>query len=73
MLTVFEHSGLELARLADLPTDALAEAKRVADKLAVLQAKDEEESRSNKIALRRKALLRVTFFLFISKIFMRDH
>jgi hypothetical protein len=65
--TAFELPGLELARLADLPKDALAEAKRVAGKLAAMQAKDEEESESSKIALRRKALLRVTFFfLFIS-------
>lgn len=60
------HYGLELARLADLPTDALAEAKRVADKLAALQAKDEEESESNKIVLRRRALLRVMFYFFLS-------
>lgn len=53
--------GLELARLADLPTDVLTEAKRVAEKLEALQSKDEEESESSKIALRRKALLRVTF------------
>jgi DNA mismatch repair protein MSH4 len=61
VLTPFELPGLELARLADLPTDALTEAKRVAEKLAALQAKDEEESESSKIALHRKALLRVTF------------
>ena len=65
MLTAFEHPGLELARLADLPTDALAEAKRVVDKLAALQAKDEEESQTSQIALRRKALLRVTNFLLL--------
>jgi hypothetical protein len=58
---LFEPPGLELARLADLPTDALTEAKRVAEKLVALQAKDEKESESSQIALRRKALLRVTF------------
>ena len=59
-LTVFKITGLGLARLADLPADILTEANRVAEKLAALHAKEEEQSESSKIALRRKALLRVT-------------
>ncbi|KAL1755189.1 muts domain V-domain-containing protein [Schizophyllum commune] len=53
------HYGLELARLADLPEDVLTEAKRVASQLAALHARHEESSESNKIAVRRKALLRL--------------
>ncbi|KAL1664819.1 DNA mismatch repair protein MutS [Schizophyllum commune] len=53
------HYGLELARLADLPEDVLTEAKRVASQLAALHARHEESSESNKIAIRRKALLRL--------------
>lgn len=53
------HYGLELARLADLPADVLTEGKRVAEHLAALQTRHETESESSKIALRRKALLRV--------------
>jgi DNA mismatch repair protein MSH4 len=52
-------SGIELARLADLPADVLTEAKRVAEKLASLHARGEESSVSHNIAVRRKALLRV--------------
>ncbi|KAJ7756277.1 muts domain V-domain-containing protein [Mycena metata] len=53
------HYGLELARLADLPQDVLAEGKRVAKKLAALHARREESSESSKITMRRKALLRL--------------
>ena len=53
--------GLELARLADLPEDVLIEAQRVADNLTQLKEREERESQTNKIAVRRKALLRVTF------------
>lgn len=56
-------TGLELARLADLPDDVVVEAKRVATKLAALHAIRQENSESNKITIRRKALLRVTMFL----------
>ena len=55
----FSHYGLELARLADLPANVLAEGKRVAERLQVLQARHEEDSESSKIALRRKVLLKV--------------
>ncbi|KAG5337155.1 hypothetical protein C0989_010488 [Termitomyces sp. Mn162] len=55
------HYGLELARLADLPNDVLTEGKRVAEALAALHAKHEEESESSRAAVRRKALLRVNF------------
>ncbi|KAF7326661.1 MutS 4 [Mycena venus] len=53
------HYGLELARLADLPQDVLTEGKRVAKNLAALHARHEENSESSKIAIRRKALLRL--------------
>ena len=53
-------SGIDLARLADLPSDVLVESRRVAERLAVLQKSHEESSESRKIANRRKALLRVT-------------
>ncbi|KAJ7353331.1 muts domain V-domain-containing protein [Mycena albidolilacea] len=53
------HYGLELARLADLPQDVLAEGKRVAENLAALHARHEEKSESSKISMRRKALLRL--------------
>ena len=51
--------GIDLARLADLPSDVLAESRRVAERLADLQKSHEESSESRKIANRRKALLRV--------------
>ncbi|KAF9805911.1 hypothetical protein IEO21_08898 [Rhodonia placenta] len=53
------HYGLELARLADLPEDVIAEAQRVADKLSELEEREHRESHTNKIAVRRKALLRL--------------
>ncbi|KAI3621717.1 hypothetical protein WG66_016688 [Moniliophthora roreri] len=55
------HYGLELARLADLPNDILVEATRVANRLTELQSRHQEASESSKIALRRKALIRVIF------------
>jgi hypothetical protein len=55
---------LELARLADLPSDVMAEGRRVATALAALHARHQEESESSKIATRRKALLRVTHFFY---------
>jgi hypothetical protein len=51
--------GLELARLADLPADVLTEAQRVATSLAETEARDKAQSQTTKIAIRRKALLRV--------------
>ena len=56
------HYGLELARLADLPSDVLTEATRVSTHLAELQAHNQAQSDSTKIAMRRKALLRVYIF-----------
>ncbi|OSX68008.1 hypothetical protein POSPLADRAFT_1128862 [Postia placenta MAD-698-R-SB12] len=53
------HYGLELARLADLPEDVIVEAQRVADKLSELEEREHRESHTNKIAVRRKALLRL--------------
>ena len=52
-------SGLELAKLADLPPDVLIEGHRVAATLTDSEKRDEERSQTNKIAIRRKALLRV--------------
>ena len=54
-------SGLELARLADLPEDVILEASRVTNHLAQVETQNEEESESSMIAKRRKALLRVTW------------
>ncbi|KIY45240.1 hypothetical protein FISHEDRAFT_61251 [Fistulina hepatica ATCC 64428] len=51
--------GLDLARLADFPEDVLRESRRVAMKLADLQTRHEQNSESNKIAKRRKALLKL--------------
>ncbi|KAF5385565.1 hypothetical protein D9757_006793 [Collybiopsis confluens] len=53
------HYGLELARLADFPDDVLTEATRVSTRLAELQSRHQAESNSTKVALRRKALLRL--------------
>lgn len=55
-------TGIDLARLADLPSDVLVESRRVAERLADLQKSHEESSESRKIANRRKALLRVIPF-----------
>ena len=52
-------TGIDLARLADLPLDVLVEGRRVAERLAILQKSHEESSETRKIANRRKALLRV--------------
>ncbi|KAF8508765.1 muts domain V-domain-containing protein [Gautieria morchelliformis] len=54
-----DHYGIELAVLADLPQAVIVEGQRVANLLSELHAKREGESRSGKVALRRKALLRL--------------
>ncbi|KZT24709.1 hypothetical protein NEOLEDRAFT_1156682 [Neolentinus lepideus HHB14362 ss-1] len=54
-----DHYGLEMARLADLPQDVMAEGRRVAEHLSALEARREEQSQTSKIAVRRKALLRL--------------
>ncbi|TFY82965.1 hypothetical protein EWM64_g1046 [Hericium alpestre] len=54
-----DHYGLELARLADLPSDALVESRKIATHLASLKAQRHEESASSRIAARRKILLRL--------------
>jgi len=51
--------GLELARLADLPSDVIEEGKRVANALADLHARREEESQTTIMATRRRAVLKV--------------
>ncbi|KAH8823418.1 muts domain V-domain-containing protein [Flagelloscypha sp. PMI_526] len=67
------HYGLDLARLADLPEDVLQEAKRVSTVIETLHARTKEQSESNKIVLRRKALLRVNFhFIFPQPVFFWD-
>ncbi|KAJ3874182.1 muts domain V-domain-containing protein [Lentinula edodes] len=53
------HYGLELARLADLPIDVLTEASRVSKHLTELQTRHQVQSDSSKIAMRRKALLKL--------------
>lgn len=45
--------------MADLPDDVLEEADEVIKKLEALRTLDEQHSRSKKVALRRKALLKV--------------
>ncbi|KAH9949472.1 muts domain V-domain-containing protein [Amylocystis lapponica] len=54
-----EHYGLDLARLADLPDDVLAESRRIANSLVEREMRERQDSLSNKIATRRKALLRL--------------
>lgn len=51
--------GLELARLADLPNDVIEEGRRIANALADLHARKEEESQTTMIAARRRAVVRV--------------
>ncbi|KAI9462694.1 muts domain V-domain-containing protein [Boletus coccyginus] len=53
------HYGLELARLADLPSDVIEEGKRVASALADLHARREEESQTTIMATRRRAILKL--------------
>jgi len=53
------HYGIDLARLADLPSDVLVEGRRVAAHLAALQTRHEASSESSRFAMRRKALLRL--------------
>ena len=55
--------GLDLARLADLPDDVLSEARRVSERLTELEERKNEESKTTKLAIRRKALLTVTLDL----------
>ena len=57
--TLHLSAGLELARLADLPDDVLREGRHIAEGLQDLQERQEQDSRTNKVAIRRKALLRV--------------
>ena len=51
--------GLELARLADLPSDVIEEGRRVANALADLHARSEEESQTTIMATRRRAVVKV--------------
>ncbi|KAF9221300.1 hypothetical protein BS17DRAFT_845606 [Gyrodon lividus] len=54
-----DHYGLELARLADLPSDVTEEGKRVANALADLHARKEEESQTSILAVHRRAVLKL--------------
>ncbi|KAI1790487.1 muts domain V-domain-containing protein, partial [Ganoderma leucocontextum] len=54
-----DHYGLDLARLADLPESVVSEARRVAEYLTEQKERDQQQSKTSKIALRRKALLRL--------------
>ncbi|TBU46298.1 muts domain V-domain-containing protein [Dichomitus squalens] len=54
-----DHYGLDLARLADLPESVISEARRVAEYLADREERDQRQSKTSKLALRRKALLRL--------------
>ena len=58
-------TGLELARLADLPQDVLSEAWRVSKKMKDLESKRESDSTANQIAIRRKTMLRVISMLVL--------
>lgn len=58
-LVVLIRVGLDLARLADLPAPVVTEARRVAELLTEQEERDMEQSRTSKLAVRRKALLRV--------------
>jgi DNA mismatch repair protein MSH4 len=53
--------GLQLARLADLPKDALTHAGKIAGDLSGEAAQGHESSESCKVARRRKAVLKVCF------------
>ncbi|KAI9065774.1 hypothetical protein FKP32DRAFT_1665232 [Trametes sanguinea] len=55
----FDHYGLDLARLADLPEQVVSEARRVAEFLTDQEEQDQRQSRTSKLAIRRKALLRL--------------
>ncbi|EIW86225.1 hypothetical protein CONPUDRAFT_45677 [Coniophora puteana RWD-64-598 SS2] len=54
-----EHYGLELARLADLPADVMSEAHRVSEALVEKENQSKAESRSSKVSIRRRALLKL--------------
>ncbi|KAI0735804.1 muts domain V-domain-containing protein [Earliella scabrosa] len=56
---VLDHYGLDLARLADLPDSVITEAQRCAHFLSDQEERDKQQSHSSKIAVRRKALLRL--------------
>ncbi|KAG1857115.1 muts domain V-domain-containing protein [Suillus subluteus] len=53
------RSGLELAKLADLPDDVLTEARRVSEIITERNLRCEEESRINVLTIRRRALLKL--------------
>ncbi|KAG8891086.1 MutS protein msh4 [Tulasnella sp. 332] len=53
------HYGLEMGRLADLPSDMLIEARRVAESLAAMEEEGRQASKSTRIQVRRKAMLQL--------------
>jgi hypothetical protein len=54
------YTGIEQSKLADLPFDVLREGHRIAEELALLDARQRELSTTNRIAQRRKVLLTVS-------------
>ncbi|ORY84089.1 muts domain V-domain-containing protein, partial [Leucosporidium creatinivorum] len=57
--TPLSHYGLELAKLAKLPSDVLARAGEVSERLAEMAREGRRESRGSRVARRRKLLLRL--------------
>jgi hypothetical protein len=55
----FISTGLELARLADLPSQVIIEAKRVAELLKEREEERKTIGTSSRVAMRRKAILTV--------------
>lgn len=53
------HYGLELAKLAGLPADLHERARQIATQLADIKERANAASEGNKIAGRRKLILRV--------------
>ncbi|KAH9939032.1 muts domain V-domain-containing protein [Epithele typhae] len=58
-LAHYGKSRLDLAKLADLPAPVITEARRVAEYLSDKEAREQQESRSHKLTIRRKALLKL--------------
>lgn len=54
-----DHYGLQLARLADLPKDAVTHAGKIASDLSTESARGHKSSESCKVARRRKAVLKM--------------
>lgn len=66
LLITFLYIGLELSRLADLPSEVTEEGRRVAYALAEREARELENSRSTQFAQRRRTVLEVQFHFLMS-------